>query len=64
MGIGGGGWWDFFFWGGGMRKKNGFKGVGGGQPKTNEGKGGQIKLGWKRFSTDEKVFWFIHEILT
>ena len=46
-----------------MQKKKPSKGV---QRKKNEGRGrgglGRIKLGWKRFSIDEKFFWFIHEI--
>ena len=52
------------FGGGRGMRRNGFKGGGGGQfKKMKEKRGsGKIKLGWKRFSIDEKFFWFIHEI--
>ena len=50
--------------GGGACEEMASKGGGGGQfKKMKEKRGsGKIKLGWKRFSIDEKFFWFIHEI--
>ena len=50
------------FGGGGAYEKNGFKR--GTSLKKMKEKGGscKIKLRWKRFSIDEKFFWFLHEI--